>query len=104
MGPDRHCHSPRCRTRLRGLLRALGFQHGVDLLEGVGEPGAEIRSATILLQEVETECAVPLLLIDVGDGAHEWAQNDFSVVFEKVDLEIKEVIVVFQCSKFRKST
>ena len=90
MGPDRHRHCPRRRSHLRGLLRPLGFQHGVDLLEGVGEPGAQVRAAAVLLQEVEAEGAVPLLLVDVCDGAHERAQNDFRVVFEKVYLESKE--------------
>ena len=79
-------------------MRPLGFQHGVDLLEGVGEPGAQVRAATVLLQEVEAESAVPLLLVDVCDGAHEWAQNDFSVVFEEVDLEReKEINFGVQC-------
>ena len=97
MGPDRHRHCPRRRTRLCRLLRPLRFQHGIYLLEGVGEPGAQVRAAAVLLQKVEAESAMSFLLVDVCDGAHEWAQNDFSVVFEKVDLELKEIM--FMASK-----
>ena len=84
MGPDGHLHRPRRRAR---LLRSLRFQHGVDLLEGVGEARAEIGAAAVLHEQLEVEGAVPLLLVDVCDGAHEWAQNDFCVVLEKVYLE-----------------
>ena len=88
MGPDGHGHRP---CRRAWLLRTLRFQHGVDLLEGVGEPRAEVGAAAVLHEQFEVEGAVPLLLVDVCDGAHEWAQNDFCVVLEKVYLEKEEV-------------
>ena len=63
--------------------------HGGDLVVGVAQPGAELLAAAVLLDEVQPEGPGPLLLVDVGHGAHVGAQDDLGVVLEEVDLEQK---------------
>ena len=69
------------------LLIYLGLIEGISIVIERTLPGVEVGGAAVLDQEVEAEGAVPLLLVDVCDGAHERAQDDFSVILEEVDLE-----------------
>lgn len=80
------------RRRLRVPLLH-GPEHGADLILGVLDSGEQLVRAAELLDQLEAVGRVLLLLVNVGDGTHQRAQNDFGVVLEEVDLEEKRINV-----------
>ncbi len=85
-------------------------EHGRHLVEGVREPGIkrerlrprsrftdnvlmpmlpgrQLLVAPVSLDEIESEGAIPLVLVNVGDSRHVRTEDDLGVVLEEVDLE-----------------
>ena len=60
--------------------------HTLNFFAGIHEPRLEVFATPVLLNEVKSEGSVLLFLINVCDSSQERAQNDFCVVFKKVDL------------------
>ena len=49
-------------------------------------PGRELLAAAMFLNEREFVCGEGLVLVNVAQCRHEWADDDLCVVIEKVDL------------------
>ena len=80
------------RTLLRPHLKLLRdgrlgpVQHGLNLFSAVGQSCGKFEAASEFLDHLEAVGSSLALLVNVGNTAKKWAQNDFGVVFKEVDL------------------
>ena len=62
-------------------------EHPLDRVLCITQPGTQGLWATVSFDPVEAKSAETAILIDEGYGLHAWAQNQFRVIGEEVNLE-----------------